>query len=189
MKEKINLYWGLIILLFITILYCSFYKLIYPDYMMRTCEYIFDQYNTAGIVWTFWKVVGGVTRVMALVTIFVTLLAIVGGFCRFVVSRRLAWVSILLNALNVLWLFGLTLAETNETVLRFFVRIFTYVCHVEYNPSVNLAEAVSQLNYFGNRSFVLCMIAILLIICVLWLTKSKNEERVSIGYYIIKCQK
>lgn len=182
MKEKFNLYGGFVVLFIIIILCCSFYKLIYPDNMMKTCDYIFDSYNTSGMIWTFWKMVGGVTRLMAFVTVSVTILAMVGIFCRFVGSRKLVWGSIVLNALNVIWLFGLTLAEKNENILRFFIKIFSFICQVEYNPKANLAAATNKLDYFGNRGFVLCIIVLLLVVCVIWMLKKEIKENVYVGY-------
>lgn len=50
MKSSLNKNLGCIVILVIVGLSCSFHMLIDPNKMLETCDVIFDQYNTSGII-------------------------------------------------------------------------------------------------------------------------------------------
>ncbi len=183
MKEKANNYLGLITVVFITALLCCYRDLFYPDVMMERCSYIFDQYNTSGVVWTFWKMVSEVTRVLALITSIAGMLAIVCSIRKSTAFKKVFWFSIVSYILNVIWLLSLTVAEKQESVLRFFVKFFSGVCQVEYNPNTELSMAFEKLTYFGDRVFLLLAMSLLVAFSIVWAKKKGTMEASSYSSY------
>lgn len=182
MKEKVNNYLGLITVIFITALLCCYRDLFYPEVMMERCSYIFDQYNTSGVVWAFWKMVSEVTRVLALITSITGMLAIVYSIRKSVAFKKVFWFSIVSCILNVIWIFCLTVAEKQESVLHLFAKVFSGVCRVEYNPNTKLSVAFEKLTYFGDRVFLLLVISLLVAFFIVWVKKKRAMVVASCPY-------
>lgn len=179
--KRINNYFGVLMLFIVLALSCTFYKLMYPEIMLDTYGVIFDQYNTSGAIWSFWKIISLVTRVLTLVTISVSLFAIVGELQQFVKAKLLFGVSLILNFINVIWLFSLMAAEKSEPVLRFFIKIFSTINRTGYNSASNISSFQNKLDYVGSKSIVLYIIVLFLFLCVIWIKKREKAENRDIG--------
>lgn len=172
--KKISNYLGLFMLFMVLVLSCAFNKLMYPEIMLDTYGVIFDQYNFSGTIWLFWKVISIVTRGLALVTISVSLIAVVAEIQKFSKARFLYYAGIIVNFLNIIWLFSVMALEKNESILRFCMDLLSTVNHTGYSLNSNLYLFQSKLDYVSSRSFVLYMMVLLLLICTIWIKKSKQ---------------
>lgn len=182
MKAKIKNYLGIIFLAIITILLLFYKEVCSPTSMLEKCDIIFNQYNTSGILWVFWKIVSIVTRGIALVTVCINVLAIIGVIRGVVHAKRIFWTSLVLNMLNVSWLLILTIAEKSEMLLRFLAKICCFLSGVEYQAEADLSVAFKPLNYFLERRIVIGIVIVLLVGCLVWAVKEKNKEAINISY-------
>lgn len=167
-----------LILLAILVGLIPFYKLIYPNEMLGMCKITFDQYNSSGITWTYWKMVGEITRVLVSASILVTIFAIVAGLRKYVDEKKMFLISIVTNSLSVIWFLCLTIAENNKLLLSFLAKIFSSICRIEYSSTANLSS-IYELNYFGNKSFWLVILVLLIVICAVLFKKEKTQELTS----------
>lgn len=179
--NKINSYFGIILLILVLALSCSFYKLMYPEVMLDTYGVIFDQYNTSSAIWSFWKMISFVTRVLTLVTFSVSLFAIVCELQQFIKAGFLFGVSIVLNFINVIWFFCLMAAEKSESVLRFLIQISAAITRTEFHPASGLSAFQNRLSYISSRSIVLYIILLILLLCVIWLKRTPKMEKEDIA--------
>lgn len=179
--KKVNDYLGILMLFIVLALFCSFYKLIYPELMLDTYGVIFDQYNTSGVIWSFWKMISYVTRVLTLVTISVSLFAIVCELQQFVKARFFFCVSLALNFINAICLFGLMAAEKSESILKFLIKIFAAINRTEFSSASDLSVFQNKLDYVSSRNIVLYIILLILLLCAIWIKKKPKIEKVDIA--------
>ncbi len=174
MKKK-NSYFIYVELSVIILAFLAYTKLLYPNEMLQMMDLTFDQYNTSGVMWSYWKAISDITRILVLIAGVINLYVIIGGFGK--KTGRGVTAAISVDIVYAVWILLMTIAEKSTAVLTALLKIFSGVCGVTYYADGDYASCMESVDYFTSRIFVLAFIIIMLVCAVC--CRNKVQDAIS----------